>query len=360
MKYLFTTALSGTTELTFLLSCLALSVVRCDFATFDGSPETLLLLSQHQHDRRAQFLSSSSSIVDFEQCSDDTNTVVSNLAVSLQSSDADIPRLKKEFFEMYCSVGYPNENEKELVCDFQPLSTRDDWYSQSLCEQAGGKLMLIPLELCNYTIPATDDFSTFEAVEKTYMDNLPLCTGRDCDEEQMSNYLLEIYEPLNLKCPVAPSNTPSHSPSLPPTLEGRYNRFALRYDANNALVTRSCNWLQMKPEPEVAAICQRKNFQLYTDEYLPASQVCFETCEPYCVEQALNAKFVLETSLDSSGEMVEEIRQCKWLIEKKTSEVIQQICSSTTEFESKYGQAEEVCTEICPRSPKACSASEFE
>jgi len=332
------------------------SSVVCDSTfKFDGSPQSLL-----QSGARARFLSTSTSTSasseDFERCSDETNTVVSNLAVSLASSNA--PRLKKEHFETYCpSVAHPDGNRNELECDFQPLSTRDDWYSESLCESVGGKLIQVPLELCNYTIPSTNDFTTFATVDKIYMANLPLCTGMNCDQEQMSNYLSQIYEPLDLDCPTAPSTVPSQLPSLPPSAEGRYNRFALRYDVNNTLITRSCNWLRMKPEVEKAAVCERKNYQLYTDEYLPASQVCFETCEPYCVEEALNAKFAFETSLDSSGRIVEETRQCKWLMEKKVSDVIDNICSSTTEFDSKYGQALEVCTKTCPDSPNACSDS---
>lgn len=325
-----------------LLSSVALSVM-CD-PTFDGSPMSFL----RSQDKTHRFMSS---IFDVGQCSDETNTVVSNMAVSLPPSD--VPRLKKEYFETYCP-GYPNENTKELTCDFQPLSTRDDWYSESICQEAGGKLLMVPLELCNYTVPITNDFSTFEAVERIYMNNLPLCAGLACGKEQLSQYLLDIYEPLDLKCPAAPSSAPSHSPSLPPSLEGRYAKFALRYDINNTLLTRSCNWLRMKPETNQTAICEKKYYQLYADGFFPASQVCFETCMPYCVEQALNAKFVLENFLDSSGQIVEEIRQCKWL-EKKSSDEINLICSAQIEFHSRYGKAEEVCTSLCPDSPKACT-----
>ena len=54
------------------------------------------------------------------------------------------------------------------------------------------------------------------------------------------------------------------------------------------------------------------------------------------------------------------LRQCKWL-QKRDVEDIERICSSTVtvSFDTLYGQASEVCTQICKQwAPKICIFSE--
>lgn len=163
--------------------------------------------------------------------------------------------------------------------------------------------------------------------------------------------------------------TPTDSPSEVKK-EGRYAKFALRYYSNeNYLLTKTCNWLQKRPNAIKRKYCRNKKYQLYYKDiiknnitnYLPASRICFETCSSYCVEQRSNALFIVGTTVDiNSGKENVKLRQCKWL-QVQTQDVIDETCKmeknglgTGLNDNIMYGVASDVCTEICV-SDKSCS-----
>lgn len=160
-------------------------------------------------------------------------------------------------------------------------------------------------------------------------------------------------------CRTGLTSVPSTSPTSPPSVtggeEGKYNKFALRKKPDGSILRKSCFWLSGKSDELKKKFCQVKKYQLYADGYLPASRVCFQTCAPYCVQQALAAKFIFKIQTDpKTGEEVEILHQCRWLQRKSPAE-INAICNSTFDSDTGYGPASEVCTTICPESPNTCN-----
>jgi len=158
---------------------------------------------------------------------------------------------------------------------------------------------------------------------------------------------------------VPPSNGPSSPPSIAPTAakEGKFQKFALRYrvSTSNELEVRNCNWLSKRPINMIQKYCRNKKYQLYTEGFLPASRVCFDTCANYCVQQADNAVFMLGTKLSETGDEVLKLRQCKYL-RSLTVKKLAEVCETKVEVDIKtrYGIASEVCTKTCVNSTKAC------
>ena len=165
----------------------------------------------------------------------------------------------------------------------------------------------------------------------------------------------------------SPTSTPSSNLTAEPTKqvpkEGKYTKFALRYNKNNILILRNCNWLQKRPTKLIRKYCSRKKFQLYTRTtsneeattntfYLPASQICFETCAPFCVEERQNSVFVLGKDQSENEELM--LRQCKWLAKQQPLRIAE-ICDMDEEFDTMYGLAYQVCTNTCEASAYACN-----
>ena len=172
-----------------------------------------------------------------------------------------------------------------------------------------------------------------------------------------------VSSPPSSSLTLTPSSIPTTEPTKEVPKEGKYNKFALRYNKNDILILRNCNWLQKRPTKLIRKYCSRKKFQLYTRttyngevttniSYLPASQICFESCAPFCVEERQNSFFVLGKDQSESEELM--LRQCKWLAKQQPLRIAE-ICDMDEEFDTTYGLASQVCTNTCEASSKACN-----
>ncbi len=154
-----------------------------------------------------------------------------------------------------------------------------------------------------------------------------------------------------------PSSSPTQNPSPNPTHESTtpkenpWKKFLLNLkvygNGSVEVIKKSCNWLSNKPPRDRRSICRNKKYQQYSEEYNlgPASQVCFETCSGYCVGETLGGTFLYEF-LNEEGEVQVETRKCKWLTTRPQHR-IEEICATTVNAESIYGQAAEICTQTC-------------
>jgi hypothetical protein len=115
------------------------------------------------------------------------------------------------------------------------------------------------------------------------------------------------------------------------------------------IIVRRCQWLAGKPVDVQRRICSAKRYQLYSEEQelAPASRLCFETCGPFRVKEAKNAKFIYKTIVKEDGQIVPIMHQCKWIY-KQDESFISEICTNEVDYYGNiFGQAYEVCTEAC-------------
>lgn len=146
------------------------------------------------------------------------------------------------------------------------------------------------------------------------------------------------------------SSQPSISPSSPqPIRENPHAKFLLKDDETRRVV-RKCKWLAKKSIDKQRNICTSKYLQRLnslSDNLGPASIICFDTCAPYCPEEADNAKFVFETKAKNDGKIEVVTRQCKWLAKRRPARKVE-ICSNIVDYDGYvYGQAYQVCTSQC-------------
>jgi hypothetical protein len=142
-------------------------------------------------------------------------------------------------------------------------------------------------------------------------------------------------------------------PTLEPEKENPYSKFVIRTEeiseGHTIVLVRRCKWLAKKPTRAKIRICTKKRYQEYSekDNLGPASRTCFETCAPYCVEEFSSAKFIYRVDHITDNVINIITRQCKWLSER-SNERIAEICENREDYDGVvYGQASEVCTELC-------------
>lgn len=154
---------------------------------------------------------------------------------------------------------------------------------------------------------------------------------------------------VGAESPESPSPSPSSSPTPTAKKENPYSRFLLRFSQDGQTPeTKNCKWLSKRPNKAKRRICSSRRFQVYSKEsnLAPASQTCSVTCDPYCVIEIQNARFILGTTLNEDGEIEPQTRQCKFLKNKPASKV-KEICANFVNIDTIYGQASEVCTSTC-------------
>mmetsp|Transcript_18542 Transcript_18542/g.21403 ORF Transcript_18542/g.21403 Transcript_18542/m.21403 type:complete len:684 (-) Transcript_18542:29-2080(-) len=147
----------------------------------------------------------------------------------------------------------------------------------------------------------------------------------------------------------------THVPTSSPTSADDISRFVLRYvknDGEMVPVTETCKWLSTRPQDFIEKVCSSRRFQIYSEELglASAANTCDEICSTYCVQQMASSKFIYGTQVNEDGEIVLLNKQCKWLIRQSVAKK-EEICSGYVDVFNVYGQASDVCTEICDSCP---------
>lgn len=148
------------------------------------------------------------------------------------------------------------------------------------------------------------------------------------------------------------STLPSASPSIEIPREKPYSIFLLKnilIQNQTTVETRKCKWLRNRPISSRKRICSSKRYQVYFEEANlgPASNICFETCAPFCVKQFDSGKFIFNKITNENGEATIITKQCKWLA-KKDQNFISETCKKKIDYYGYiFGQAWQVCTDLC-------------
>ncbi len=245
----------------------------------------------------------------------------------------------EERVEKYCKI----KNEVE-ICNYLPIVNQ----LKSSCEDEGG------------TMYRFSDKASFS--EGYYGDgpiefrslNVPLCIGTTCSPKA---YFEDIIVPsqqfyyqgdfLDVDGTLEWSSNYTLSFYSPAGTENPYAKFLLKVevvDGEKVEKVHTCKWLIKRPPKAKKRICASKKHQVFSDTFGPASNVCVDTCDPYCREEKANAKFLYQINGNNS---TVQPKQCKWLKAQEADDIVQ-ICNSTVLVKNSiYSQAAETCTETC-------------
>jgi hypothetical protein len=258
-------------------------------------------------------------------CLDETVSVIDNLPQKYFTND---------ILKQYCT-GFPDG--PEFNCDFAGFES----YSNFDCSEAGGKLVSINMEICNSSLYISNnidgDSASYYVIDynKMLIGNFNQCAGVSCSRDDIENIIDADNTIFGVDCPT----------------ESKYHKFAYRVKTGET-ITKNCNWLSKSSEKIISRACRKKKFQIYTDEYLPASQVCPMTCQDFCPEEHPTAKFIAGVKIDGdSGKEIPMIRSCKWLA-TKTNKQRRRLClpleSNARYLKTDYDYGWKVCTSTCP------------
>jgi len=126
-------------------------------------------------------------------------------------------------------------------------------------------------------------------------------------------------------------------------------RFYLKNGEDGEPVTKSCFWLQQRPDNiRTKKICTKRWYQKFSEAkgLRPASLVCFETCADYCVWEYPKAVYLHGVREDEEGNEVPITKTCQWLSKRPELNKMN-ICNNHVDFDTVYGQASQICTTTC-------------
>lgn len=121
-----------------------------------------------------------------------------------------------------------------------------------------------------------------------------------------------------------------------------------RRNQDKKLQKQTCGWLQLKKWKQKRKFCTVPKFNLFIEgQQQPASEVCSETCSPFCVKQVNKSKFYAGTK-DKDGVTVAKVKNCKWLNNQNIA-TQEKYCASDykVEIETVFVPAYKVCTSTC-------------
>jgi hypothetical protein len=167
-----------------------------------------------------------------------------------------------------------------------------------------------------------------------------------------------------------PTKPPSASPTIQPTFLPTINMteeptpadsnenpdalFLVGFNNDDTPITQSCSWLNDDLNDDLKEkVCMSKWYQLYSDEFnlSPAFLVCPVTCAKYCIIEKRISNFLFDAWVNDDNSSHIETRKCQWLMNRPNN-VIEEICNTSIDAESIYGQASEVCPETCRSCPE--------
>ncbi len=273
--------------------------------------------------------------------------------------------------ETYCP-GFPDG--EVLNCEF-PLSLAKDLKYYNPCKSVGGKIFTIQMDMC--TLPSDPkanpvnmpfgNVKYYDSKKKeselyyfneVHYVNYPVCAHESCTKQMVTDIYNSGYKNKRWDCPkddtrnfkfgLRWSNTHHLIRSDVNTSHLRYSNSQQRHIL---LMTKTCQWLAKKPAANIARLCRGKKFQIYFNEYLPASQTCRETCRKYsnqCVAERQNSLFLVGGNLDEDGKFHAITRQCIYLSTITDEDERWKACNPELPYhDSRYGYGRDVCPESC-------------
>ena len=134
----------------------------------------------------------------------------------------------------------------------------------------------------------------------------------------------------------------------------RSEKFAFKFiskDDDSAdqetIKTKTCQWLAKRPPSKIAKICSVKQFQMFENDYHPASQMCRKICNQYCIREQKEAKFLLGWEIDEYGKYVPITRPCSYLSKLNSNASRWEACNPNLYIDTKYLYGRDVCPESC-------------
>jgi hypothetical protein len=248
----------------------------------------------------------------------------------------------------YC-VDVPVATGTSYYCDFTPLLVSSGF--KEACEAEGGILYKF-----SDIFSATEGYyegGEFDSKSK----NIPVCIGSSCVAKNYFEKLIFPHFYFVLGGDFKENDEYIYTITYTPTEyapvldeENPYSKFLLKSQLINGKqvdTVRRCKWLAKKSNSAKERMCTKKRFHVYSEQGSgigPASNVCVQTCAPYCREEKGSEKFIYAVDYDNQKILT---KQCKWL-ERQPSDKIAEICGTAINFEeSIYKQASIICTSTC-------------
>lgn len=246
-------------------------------------------------------------------------------------------------FDKYCSSTEAPDGSVLEICDFMSEVKK----LKSSCNAQGGILYKF-----SDKVTYTKGFYGGGNLESRYL-NIPLCLGTTCFAKSyfeniivpsMKFYFDGDYNRNATYWYTSNYTMLGYTPVL--DQENPYGKFFLNMSKRKGIQVpriKTCKWLAKRSQKAKERLCTKRRYQKTVNDVGPASNICVETCAPFCRLEKPNSKFLY--SIGDDGLVA--TRHCKWLTNQEP-DIISKVCSSFIDVkESIYAQASDTCTTTC-------------